>query len=38
MCRYAIYGPYKDIYACFKCRKVFKQTSALKLDKTEIQN
>lgn len=38
MCRYAIYGPYKDIYACFKCRKVFKQTSASKLDKTEIQN
>ncbi|MMZ60643.1 hypothetical protein D1872_227510 [compost metagenome] len=28
MCRYAMYGPYKDIYACFACRKVYKQTSS----------
>ena len=29
MCRYAEgeYGPYKDHYACFDCRKAFKQTS-----------
>ncbi|OPH56910.1 hypothetical protein BC351_26195 [Paenibacillus ferrarius] len=38
MCRYAMYGPYKDIYACFKCRKVFKQTSARELDIIKIQN
>lgn len=25
MCRYAIYGPYKEHFACFSCRKVFKQ-------------
>lgn len=24
MCRYAMSGPYKDHYACFACRKVFK--------------
>ncbi|WP_240420783.1 hypothetical protein [Paenibacillus periandrae] len=38
MCRYAMYGPYKDIFACFTCRKVFKQTSDLELIKTEIRN
>ena len=27
MCRYAMSGPYKDIYACFNCRKSFKQVS-----------
>jgi len=27
MCRYALSGPYKDIYACFICRKSFKQVS-----------
>jgi len=35
MCRYAMYGPYKDIYACFTCRKVFKQISANELNKAE---
>ena len=25
MCRYGIYGPYKQHYACFDCRKAFKQ-------------
>jgi hypothetical protein len=25
MCRYAMYGPYKSHYACFACRKAFKQ-------------
>lgn len=24
MCRYAMYGPYKQHYACFHCRKSFK--------------
>ncbi|WP_222841965.1 hypothetical protein [Cystobacter ferrugineus] len=24
MCRYGIYGPYKQHYACFSCRKSFK--------------
>jgi DNA-directed RNA polymerase subunit RPC12/RpoP len=38
MCRYAMYGPYKDVYACFTCRKVFKQTSNQELEKKEIQN
>lgn len=37
MCRYAMYGPYKDIYACFKCRKVYKQTSRYELEKAEIE-
>lgn len=27
MCRYAIRGPYKIHYACFDCRKAFKQPS-----------
>ncbi len=27
MCRYAMYGPYKEKWACFSCRKSFKQTS-----------
>lgn len=31
MCRYGIYGPYKDQYACFECRKTFKQTSYYEL-------
>ncbi|MNI45398.1 hypothetical protein D3C73_998220 [compost metagenome] len=38
MCRYAIYGPYKDIFACFSCRKVFKQVSNLELSETENLN
>ncbi|MFC4098892.1 hypothetical protein [Paenibacillus xanthanilyticus] len=38
MCRYAMYGPYKDNYACFACRKVFRQTSAHELDKSEQEN
>lgn len=25
MCRYAMYGPYKRHFACFACRKAFKQ-------------
>jgi len=25
MCRYALAGPYKDRYACFRCRKAFKR-------------
>ena len=25
MCRYAFNGPYKEHYACFSCRKVFRQ-------------
>ena len=25
MCRYAQYGPYKDHFACFRCRKSFKR-------------
>ncbi|MFS0553950.1 hypothetical protein [Brevibacillus sp. 179-C9.3 HS] len=35
MCRYGMYGPYKDIYACFACRKVFKQTSKFELTEEE---
>lgn len=31
MCRYGQYGPYKEPFACFKCRKVFKQTSRYEL-------
>lgn len=27
MCRYAMSGPYKEKFACFECRKMFKQTS-----------
>ncbi|KZE75916.1 hypothetical protein [Paenibacillus elgii] len=38
MCRYAMYGPYKNIYACFSCRKVFKQTSEYELSKIEAAN
>lgn len=38
MCRYGMYGPYKDIYACFNCRKVFKQTSGYELSETDNQN
>lgn len=26
MCRYAMYGPYKRKFACFACRKMFRQT------------
>ncbi len=26
MCRFANFGPYKEPFACFECRKVFKQT------------
>ncbi|REK77040.1 hypothetical protein DX130_08535 [Paenibacillus paeoniae] len=36
MCRYAIYGPYKDIFACFGCRKSFKQTSTADLNPEQI--
>lgn len=25
MCRYAMYGPYKNHYACFSCRKMFRK-------------
>ena len=25
MCRYGLYGPYKQHYACFDCRKAFKR-------------
>src|SRR5690554_6221330 len=28
MCRYAIYGPYKEHYACFHCRKCFRYHQA----------
>lgn len=31
MCRYSIYGPYKDHYACFSCRKSFKQAARSRL-------
>lgn len=31
MCRYAMYGPYKEHFACFSCRKAFKQTSRFEL-------
>jgi len=37
MCRYAMYGPYKDIYACFQCRKVFKQASDRELSNHDVQ-
>lgn len=37
VCRYAMYGPYKDIYACFSCRKVFKQASNTELDQAAKQ-
>ncbi|MGF6355964.1 phage FluMu protein Com [Paenibacillus sp. 4624] len=33
MCRYAISGPYKEIYACFNCRKSYKQVSPYDLSK-----
>lgn len=38
MCRYGMYGPYKDIYACFACRKVFKQTSSYELTEADQDN
>jgi hypothetical protein len=31
MCRYGLYGPYKEHFACFRCRKGFKQTSRFEL-------
>ena len=31
MCRYAFSGPYKEKFACFHCRKVFKQTNRKEL-------
>lgn len=31
MCRYAEYGPYKDHYACFTCRKMFRQWTPYEL-------
>lgn len=31
MCRYAMYGPYKDHYACFTCRKMFRRPSTCEL-------
>lgn len=31
MCRYGNYGPYKEHYACFDCRKAFKQASYYEL-------
>jgi len=31
MCRYAEYGPCKEKWACFKCRKSFKQTNRIEL-------
>ncbi|AZH29646.1 MULTISPECIES: hypothetical protein [Paenibacillus] len=37
MCRYAMYGPYKDIFACFACRKVYKQTSRFEIPKEEYE-
>ena len=33
MCRYVTCGPYKEPYACFDCRKVFKQTNRWELSK-----
>ena len=38
MCRYAMYGPYKDIYACFDCRKSYKQRSAVELSEQDVKN
>lgn len=35
MCRYGLYGPYKDIYACFVCRKAYKQTSEYEMTEEE---
>lgn len=32
MCRYAMNGPYKEVFACFACRKSFKQTSKYDLE------
>lgn len=31
MCRYAMYGPYKEKFACFYCRKMFRQTHPVEL-------
>ena|SRR5579862_4269749 len=31
MCRYAYSGPYKEHFACFQCRKTFKQTNRKEL-------
>jgi hypothetical protein len=31
MCDCGIYGPYKESFACFSCRKVFKQTNRIEL-------
>jgi hypothetical protein len=31
MCRYAMSGPYKEHYACFGCRKMFRRPSAREL-------
>ena len=31
MCRYGDYGPYKEIWACFACRKSFKQINRFEL-------
>ena len=28
MCRYGMYGPYKFHYACFTCRKMFRQVNS----------
>lgn len=31
MCNCGMYGPYKEVFTCFSCRKVFKQTNRLEL-------
>jgi len=36
MCRYGDYGPYKEPFACFTCRKAFKQVNRWELPK-ELQ-
>ncbi len=33
VCRYAMSGPYKEVYACFNCRKSYKQVSPYDLSK-----
>lgn len=37
MCRYAIYGPYKEHFVCFGCRKTFKQTNRADWNNSFVQ-
>ena len=38
MCRYAVYGPYKEHYACFECRKAFKRKTDADLPDHVVRN